>query len=376
MGVKSEYRRLGDIIHPVDRRNVNLSGVGPMGVNIDKFFMPSVANVIGTDLSNYKLVGFNQFACNLMHVGRDERLPVALHKGVQEITVSPAYYVFEINEGCDILPDYLMLWFKRSEFDRNAWYYTDSDVRGGLDKASMYDLKVWVPGQEEQRQIVSKYNAVCDRISTCMDFISNLEKTAQAFYREMFSVASDNLPDGWTMGKLADIAEDVGLHINSVRRDNYPIYLPIECLPRKSLLYTESLDVSFAESSLITFRKDDIIMGAMRPYFHKVVIARSSGITRSTCMVVRPQKASYWAFLVMLLFSDETIQYATANSLGTTMPYVNWTIMSKMKTVIPSEDEAQQFNKIFQPIFEHMSSVIEEVKTLNILKDSLLKKLV
>ena len=127
---KTGYKRLGDYIREVDVRNRDLEVTKLMGINIGKYFMPSIANVIGTDLSNYKIVGKGQFACNLMHVGRDEKIPIALLYTNERIIVSPAYWVFEVSNTTQLLPDYLMLWFRRNEFDRNAWFYTDSDVRG------------------------------------------------------------------------------------------------------------------------------------------------------------------------------------------------------------------------------------------------------
>ena len=94
--MKSNYKRLGDYIRQVDVRNKDLGTSNLLGINIDKFFMPSVANIIGTDLRNYKLIRENQFACNPMHVGRDERIPVALYLDKDKAIVSPAYFVFEI----------------------------------------------------------------------------------------------------------------------------------------------------------------------------------------------------------------------------------------------------------------------------------------
>ena len=129
------YQRLGDYIREVDVRNRELKVTKPRGINIDKHFMPSVANVIGTDLSTYKLVSKKQFACNLMHVGRDEKIPMAMQTDDNLIIVSPAYFVFEISQTEALLPEYLMMWFSRPEFDRNAWFYTDADVRGGMDKS-------------------------------------------------------------------------------------------------------------------------------------------------------------------------------------------------------------------------------------------------
>lgn len=115
---RKNYKRLGDCIIPVNIRNTQQKAEKLLGVNIDKFFMPSVANVVGTDLSVYKLVKKNQFACNRMHVGRDYRLPVAMSQTDDEFMVSPAYDVFEIKDTKILNPEYLMMWFTRREFDR------------------------------------------------------------------------------------------------------------------------------------------------------------------------------------------------------------------------------------------------------------------
>ena len=109
----NSYKRLGDYIREVDVRNRDLEVTKLMGINIGKYFMPSVANVIGTDLSNYKIVGKGQFACNLMHVGRDEKIPISLLDTNERIIVSPAYWVFEVSDTTQLVPDYLMLWFRR-----------------------------------------------------------------------------------------------------------------------------------------------------------------------------------------------------------------------------------------------------------------------
>lgn len=196
-----------------------------MGINIDKYFMPSVANVIGTDMSNYKVVANGQFACNLMHVGRDEKIPVALNTE-DPIIVSPAYFVFEV---CDdsLLPEYLELSLRNPEFDRNAWFHTDGDVRGGMDKEGMKDLLIPVPPLEEQRSIVSRYKAIETRISNNKQTIAKLEESAQALYRKMFvdDVDVENLPEGWRRGCLTDIAEYFnGLACQNFETDSIEYY--------------------------------------------------------------------------------------------------------------------------------------------------------
>ena len=130
--MKSHYDLLGNHIRLIDNRNKDLVTEQVLGINIDKFFMPSVANVIGTDLSKYKLIQKGNFACNPMHVGRDERLPVALYTDEKPAIVSPAYFMFEIKDKTVLDAEFLMMWFRRPEFDRICWLHTDGSVRGGI----------------------------------------------------------------------------------------------------------------------------------------------------------------------------------------------------------------------------------------------------
>lgn len=184
--MRSNYKRLGDYIRPANLRNVDLKAANLLGINIDKFFMSSVANVVGTDMTTYKVVKNGQFACNRMHVGRDYRLPVALSKSEEAFTVSPAYDVFEIKEPKTLLPEYLMMWFSRKEFDRNAWFYTDADVRGGLGWKSFCDMQLPIPSPDKQKEIVKEYNTILNRIDLNNQLIQKLEETAQAIYKQWF----------------------------------------------------------------------------------------------------------------------------------------------------------------------------------------------
>ena len=184
--MKSLYKRLGDYIKEVKVRNAELKAEKLLGINIDKYFMPSVANIVGTDMSVYKIVKKNQFACNRMHVGRDYRLPISLSKIDEEFMVSPAYDVFEIIDCEILLPEYLMMWFTRKEFDRNAWFYTDADVRGGLHWKALIDMRLPIPSITKQREIVKEYNVIQNRIALNQQLIQKLEETAQAIYREWF----------------------------------------------------------------------------------------------------------------------------------------------------------------------------------------------
>lgn len=163
--MKLNYDILGNHIQLVDRRNSESITDKVLGINIDKFFMPSVANIIGTDLSKYKLLKKNTFACNPMHVGRDERLPIALYSEDTPAIVSPAYFMFEIKERSSLIPEFLMMWFRRSEFDRACWFRTDGSVRGGITWEDICRLEVPVPSKEDQLEIIASYKAITNRIA-------------------------------------------------------------------------------------------------------------------------------------------------------------------------------------------------------------------
>ncbi len=184
--MKSTYKRIGDYIERRNKKNSENLYQRLLGINIDKYFMPSVANVIGTDLKKYKVVKPNQFSCNRMHVGRDYRLPIALSKEDEPFLVSPAYDVFEITRPDELLPEYFMMWCMRSEFDRNTWFYTDTDVRGKLGWDSFCDMTIPVPSPEKQQAIVDQYNTVNDRIKLNEQLNQKLEETAQAIYKHWF----------------------------------------------------------------------------------------------------------------------------------------------------------------------------------------------
>lgn len=203
----AEYHRLGDYIREVNVRNRELKVTRLVGLTIDKAFIPSVANVIGTDLSNYKVIRREQFACSLMQVSRDGKMPVAMFDD-DEAIMSPAYPMFEVVDKSRLLPQYLMMWFSRKEFDREASYYVVGGVRGSMEWGDFCNMQLPVPSIERQRKIVLEYETLTRRIRLNNQMIEKLEATAQAIYHKTFvdNIDKQNLPDGWGMGTLSDLA--------------------------------------------------------------------------------------------------------------------------------------------------------------------------
>lgn len=206
---KNSLHRLGDYIREVDVRNWDLEVTKLLGVNLSKQLFPSIANIIGTDLSKYKIINKGQFGCKFMSVGRDGILPISLMEEDRPAIISSAYYVFEVKDLGILMPQYLMMWLRRPEFDRQLWFYSGGDVRGGVSYNDFCEMPIYIPSIEQQQKIVSEYEAVTRRIRLNEQIIAKLEETAQALYRKMFvdGIDKENLPDGWRIGTLGEIAE-------------------------------------------------------------------------------------------------------------------------------------------------------------------------
>ena len=204
-----DYKPLGDYIREVNVRNKDLSVTNLLGVSISKEFIPSIANIVGTDMSSYKIVEHNQFAYGPVTSRNGDKVSVALLDKHNNAIVSQAYTVFEIIDHKLLLPQYLMMWFRRPEFDRYARFHSHGSAREVFDWDEMCNVLLPVPPIEKQREIVAEYETLSNRISINQQIIQNLEATAQALYRKMFvdGIDKENLPEGWRMGTLGEVCE-------------------------------------------------------------------------------------------------------------------------------------------------------------------------
>ena len=203
-----EYKRLGDYIREVNVRNSDLRVTNLLGLSVSKEFMPSIANTIGTDMSSYKVVEKGQFVYIADTSRRGDKIAIALLSHYENAIVSQAYTVFEIVDHNLLLPEYLMMWFRRPEFDRYARFHSHGSAREVFEWDELCNVMFPVPSIDRQREIVSEYETLSNRIRLNEQMIEKLEATAQALYRKMFvdGVDKENLPEGWRKGKLGDVA--------------------------------------------------------------------------------------------------------------------------------------------------------------------------
>ena len=203
--MKNDYKRLGNYIREVDVRNRDLKVTKLLGVSISKEFMPSIANTIGTDMSSYKVAEPRQFAYGPVTSRNGDKVSIALYKDDEKAIVSQAYTIFEVKNKQELLPEYLMMWFRRSEFDRYARFKSHGSAREIFSWEEMCDVELPVPPIEQQQKIVSEYEAITHRIRLNEQIITKLEETAQTLYRKMFvdGIDKENLPEG--LGEIAKI---------------------------------------------------------------------------------------------------------------------------------------------------------------------------
>ncbi|MBO5632332.1 MAG: restriction endonuclease subunit S, partial [Aeriscardovia sp.] len=201
----ADYKRLGDYIVAVDERNSDLSITLSQGINNNKYFQQP--RQVAENSKNDKIVRHGYFAYNRATTRNGDKISIAYREG-EDCTVSSAYQVFYIKDEELLNPHYLLLWFKRPTFDRYARFKSHGSAHEFFEWDEMCNVMLPVPSIEEQRRIVEQYQTVERRIKNNEKLIALLENTAQTIFRHRFveNIDPNNLPEGWRMGHINDIA--------------------------------------------------------------------------------------------------------------------------------------------------------------------------
>jgi len=222
------YKPLGKYIQPVIGRNNDLGDLPLVGLSIQKKFIPSIANTIGTDMSTYRIIEKNQFAYGPVTSRNGDKITIALFNDYEKALISQAYIPFEVKDNNELDPEYLMMWFRRPEFDRYARFKSHGSAREIFDWEEMCNTLLPVPHINKQREIVKEYNVIQNRIALNQQLIQKLEETAQAIYKQWFvefEFPDENgepyksnsgemvwceelgkvIPEGWKVGKISDL---------------------------------------------------------------------------------------------------------------------------------------------------------------------------
>ena len=375
----TEFHRLGNYIREVNVRNRELKVTNLVGLTIDKAFIPSVANVIGTDLSNYKVICREQFACSLMQVSRDGKMPVAMFEE-DEAIMSPAYPMFEVVDKTKLLPQYLMMWFSRSEFDREASYYAVGGVRGSLTWEDFCNMQLPVPSIEWQREIVSEYETLTRRIRLNEQMIEKLEATAQALYRKTFvdNIDKQNLPQGWHLGTIGEFCKEMKSGGTPNRNCNefwnkkdYP-WLKTGEVHNNVLFNTEEYisQTGLDNSSAKLIPRGSVIMAMYGATAAQVAYLECDTTTNQACcnMICHSKKDAAFLFFHLLSNQDDIKKLAN----GGAQENLSQELIAQQPMILFNNDEKKQ---MFMPILDNLIVKYKENIKLNELQSLLLAKM-
>ncbi len=243
-----------------------------------------------------------------------------------------------------------------------------------------------LPVQQRIAGILSTYDEL---IENYQRRIKILETMARALYREWFinfrfpghenhpRVASPlgEIPQGWEVKKLGDVAEDMRRNIAKGRLDDPQPYVGLEHIPRRSLALDVWDNTDELGSNKLEFKKGEVLFGKIRPYFHKVSIAPFDGLCSADTIVIRARQLDHYAIVVGCVSSDEFVAHATATSNGSKMPRANWTVLKEYPVAIPTSTVAARFSAVIEPAIKQMQALVFQTSNLRRTRDLLLPRL-
>ena len=383
--MKEGYRLLGDFIRQVDVRNTDGKEENLLGVSVQKMFIPSIANTVGTDFTKYKVVKRGQFTYIPDTSRRGDKIGIALLMDYDEGLVSNIYTVFEVKDENELLPEYLMLWFSRPEFDRYARFKSHGSVREIMDWDEMCKVELPVPSIDKQRSIVKAYQTITERIELKRRINDNLEATIQAAFDKAFHDAGVSLPEtiikqnkvpqGWTDATVGDFASvQTGPFGSQLHNEDYvesgtPI-ITVEHMDGKYIAHRNLPLVS--QNDVDRLRKYDLHTG-------DIVFSRVGSVDRAVmvsqhedgwlfsgrCLRVRPYDPNTGSYFLWWVKQTVIRQLVTASAVGATMPSINTSILNSIRIVFPQKDIVTQFCKMADGLIEIIATNLEEIRKLN-----------
>jgi type I restriction enzyme S subunit len=370
--MKEGYKMLGNFIRQVDVRNTEGKEENLLGVSVQKKFIPSIANTVGTDFAKYKVVKRRQFTYIPDTSRRGDKIGIAFLEDYEEGLVSNVYTVFEVIDEKQMLPEYLMLWFSRPEFDRYARFKSHGSVREVMDWDEMCKVELPVPPINEQKKIVKAYKTITDRIALKQKINDNLLATSQAIFKSWFvdfQPFEGKCPYFWRNGCVEDIAE----FYDSMRK-------PLSTLERTDM---EKVYPYYGAVSIVDYVDDYLFDG-------EYLLVSEDGIyvvDENGHPLLQHITGKFWANNHAHIlkgkagFTEDSLYLFLANTnmapivTGAAQPKINQANLKSFPLVIPDSETLSKFNALIEPFFDQRLSNVAEIKELEALKELLLSQL-
>ena len=359
--MKSNYKTIGELVERIDQRNTEGSITNLIGVSIDKKFISSVANVIGTDLTKYKVIEKFDFAVSLMQVSRDEKIPVACQKEFDKAIMSPAYPIFRVKDTSIILPEYLEMWFMRPEFDREASFIAVCGVRGSMPWEDFARIEVCVPPIEEQQKIVKAYQTITKRIELKKKINDNLEAQAQAMLQR-------NIKENSKKSKVNDLITLYdflrrpisGLARGGMER-NYPYYGAAALMDYVDNYIFEGIYGMIGEDGTVM---DEDGYPTMQYVWGKFWVNNHAHIFQG--------KNGYSTEIIYLLLKNTVVQNTVTGAVQLKIAQKN---LRNLSVLVPTDENLREIDAVVQTFFKYIRENCDEVAQLNRLNTVILSKM-
>ncbi|MDY4252737.1 MULTISPECIES: restriction endonuclease subunit S [unclassified Clostridium] len=395
--MKSNYKMLGDYIREVNVRNTELKDLDLLGISIQKEFIPSIANTIGTDMSKYKIVKKNQFAYGTVTSRNGDKISIALLQNCDEALISQAYISFEVIDENILLPEYLMMWFRREEFDRYARYMSYGSAREVFSWEEMCNVKLPIPSIEKQREIVEEYNTILNKIELNENKIAKLESLAQTIYNQWFvdfkypdsdrklvfnEILECDIPLGWNVEKIANIISvKDGTHDSPKEvKDGFPLVTSTH-LNLYNLELDKTYNISEDDFNKINKRskveKNDILFSMIGTVglISYILYDEVNFAIKNVGLFKTSERRDIAEYILFYLKSNYIKDYLKASLSGSTQSYVTLGLLRELPIIIPADNVLMKFKEVIESIIQNINCNVNENLLLDKLKKLLLEKL-
>lgn len=373
--MKEGYRLLGDFIRQVDVRNTDGKEENLFGVSVQKMFIPSIANTIGTDFTKYKVVKRGQFTYIPDTSRRGDKIGIALLMDYDEGLVSNIYTVFEVKDENELLPEYLMLWFSRPEFDRYARFKSHGSVREIMDWDEMCKVELPVPSIDKQRSIVKAYQTITERIELKRRINDNLAAQMRAYFKE-YTANNASIT-----GKLKDYSVmQYGYTETATTEPVGPKFLRITDIAQNYIDWNDVpyCPISEGNHEKYVLSEGDVVVartGATVGYAKMVGRNIPDSVFASFLVRIRPIDDEYRYYFGLAITSSEFLDFVQTNAGGSAQPQANPPLLGEFELSIPNKQSLPEFNTKISSFLGVIESNETEISKLHEVKDTMVKML-
>lgn len=373
--MKEGYRLLGDFIRQVDVRNTDGKEENLLGVSVQKMFIPSIANTVGTDFTKYKEVKRGQFTYIPDTSRRGDKIGIALLTDYDEGLVSNIYTVFEVKDENELLPEYLMLWFSRPEFDRYARFKSHGSVREIMDWDEMCKVELPVPSIDKQRSIVKAYQTITERIELKRRINDNLAAQMRAYFKEYTA------NDASITGKLKDYSVmQYGYTETATTEPVGPKFLRITDIAQNYIDWNgvPYCPISEGNHEKYVLSEGDVVVartGATVGYAKMVGRNIPDSVFASFLVRIRPIDDEYRYYFGLAITSSEFLDFVQTNAGGSAQPQANPPLLGEFELSIPNKQSLPEFNTKISSFLGVIESNETEISKLHEVKDTMVKML-